>query len=647
MLKKINLEKLVIYDIETGINSLIFNFKDYATKVKKSFVIFQHKNYEDQPLKLFKFLKSLVRNNYTLVGFNVINFDGQVLNEFYEWSCHKQDPLYQFDNSYIIDILYNKAQSIINMEDGEKAKNLVYETKLFIPHIDLYKQLHYDRPTKATGLKWVEFAMNYPIIQEMPYEHDQILTYEQLQENIEYCWNDVEATEEFFKRVKHETELRLNLSSQYNLNLVNASEPKMAREIFAYYLTSAMGISYSELKKLKTFEKTLHLKEIIFPYIKFITPELKKVFQEIKETTIDITPNTSPKFSYSFNYHGLKVDLGLGGIHSCIKSGVYQPEEDEEIRDYDVTSMYPMLAIQNKIKPRHLGDIFCEVYNNLFLERKKYEKKDPRNYILKIVLNSLYGLSSEINSYLYDRRFTYTITINGQLSLLMYAEALYLAIPTIKILQKNTDGITFVIKKNDISKLEKVNKWWESTTKLSFEMATYSKMVIMDVNNYIAQYVSGEVKKKGLFETEMAYHKNPSNLIIPKALEQYFINNLTCKEYIYNPKNSIFDYCAGVKKKQNFQLNLVQHYQLAEIVTEMQKVCRFFVTTSKENGGLLYKDFNDGRRVSVVANTMVQPLDVVQQKEVNNYSVDYSYYEKECRKVIEQIQPTVQQKTLF
>ena len=34
----------------------------------------------------------------------------------------------------------------------------------------------------------------------------------------------------------------------------------------------------------------------------------------------------------------------------------------------------------------------------------------------------------------------------------------------------------------------------------------------------------------------------------------------------------------------------VQHYQLAEIVTEMQKVCRFFVTTSKENGGLLYKD---------------------------------------------------------
>ncbi len=79
----------------------------------------------------------------------------------------------------------------------------------------------------------------------------------------------------------------------------------------------------------------------------------------------------------------------------------------------------------------------------------------------------------------------------------------------------------------------------------------------------------------------------------------------------------------------------------------MQKVCRFFVTTSKENGGLLYKDFNDGRRVSVVANTMVQPLDVVQQKEVNNYSVDYSYYEKECRKVIEQIQPTVQQKTLF
>lgn len=32
-----------------------------------------------------------------------------------------------------------------------------------------------------------------------------------------------------------------------------------------------------------------------------------------------------------------------------------------------------------------------KVYNNIFQERKKIPKKDPRNYVFKIILNSTYG----------------------------------------------------------------------------------------------------------------------------------------------------------------------------------------------------------------------------------------------------------------
>ena len=63
----------------------------------------------------------------------------------------------------------------------------------------------------------------------------------------------------------------------------------------------------------------------------------------------------------------------------------------------------------------------------------------------------------------------------------------------------------------------------ENTTKLVLEYAKYKKMVIIDVNNYIGVYTNGKVKKKGIFETTIDYHKNPSYLIIPKALEAYFV----------------------------------------------------------------------------------------------------------------------------
>ena len=67
-------------------------------------------------------------------------------------------------------------------------------------------------------------------------------------------------------------------------------------------------------------------------------------------------------------------------------------------------------------------EAFCEQYEWFFDERKKIPKKDPKNYVYKIILNSTYGLSNDENSFLYDPEFTMRITINGQLSLSMLYE---------------------------------------------------------------------------------------------------------------------------------------------------------------------------------------------------------------------------------
>lgn len=54
-----------------------------------------------------------------------------------------------------------------------------------------------------------------------------------------------------------------------------------------------------------------------------------------------------------------------------------------------------MIGIKNNIAPEHLSKtletgktVFGEIYEGIFEKRKQYEKKDPRNYACKIILNS-------------------------------------------------------------------------------------------------------------------------------------------------------------------------------------------------------------------------------------------------------------------
>lgn len=646
MAQKIDLNKLVVIDIETLVNLFTLYAKDVTTGKEKQFIIYNDRHFVDEPHNLYRFLRNCKRNGYSFVTYNGIAFDMQVLHYFYDWCTQQQDPLYEFDNKFVIDQLYSKATNLINVQDtANRFENQIHESRLFLPTIDLFVQNHYNVPGKYTSLKWLEFAMCFPNLEEMPHPHNEPVTLEQIDDIIAYNRNDVLATYEFYTRIKHETELRLKLTEEYKISLINSSEPDMARKIFGKMLCEQMGITYSELKQQRTIRKYVNFKDIIFPYVKFVTKPLQKVLNDIIDTNIDCNPHSKEKFQYVFNYSGLEIYLGLGGIHACTSPGVYTPKDDEFIQDSDVTSFYPNLAIQNNVKPAHLGDDFNLIYNKIFEQRKLIPKKDPKNYIYKILLNSTYGLSSEVNSYFYDKQFTYTITVNGQLSLIMLAEALTLSVPGIKILQMNTDGLTYVYKKQHKDIVEKICTWWQSVTKLGLEHAYYKKMVIQDVNNYIAIDTGDKIKKKGMFDTAPLYHKNHSNLIIPKALEQYFVNNLPIEETIKSTEN-IFDFCAAVKKKNNFTLNLYTNYNGVELVEEQQKVTRFIVGNSS-NAGLLMKDFDDGRKVSALANTLVQPLNKVVDTNAKNYKLNYDFYIRKCKDIIENIQPSVTQTSLF
>lgn len=204
----------------------------------------------------------------------------------------------------------------------------------------------------------------------------------------------------------------------------------------------------------------------------------------------------SPKGAASYNFcwriadglnvviDGFQYDFGTGGIHGAA-SGVWISDEEMQIYTYDVASYYPNLSIKNKLFPEHLDILFCDVYAQLYKERKSYDKKHAANKALKLALNGTYGASNDKFSPMFDPKFTMSITINGQLLLCMLMEKMIKEVGG-KIIMCNTDGFEFIAPKAAQERVQELVADWEKLTGLTMEGELYSKMLIRDVNNYVA-----------------------------------------------------------------------------------------------------------------------------------------------------------------
>ena len=121
--------------------------------------------------------------------------------------------------------------------------------------------------------------------------------------------------------------------------------------------------------------------------------------------------------------------------------------EEYEIIDWDVASYYPAIIINNAKYPAHLGKEFLFGYKQMFekrLELKATGAKDGKTKgiigALKLAVNSVYGKSSDMLSWIYDRQLTMFTTITGELSLMMLIEQYELN--GIHVISANTDGVT-------------------------------------------------------------------------------------------------------------------------------------------------------------------------------------------------------------
>lgn len=513
---------LYTFDIECFGNFFFILFKNYKTK---NFISFEISDRIDETTELLDFIRKNQQSQFC--GFNIVNYDYPLL--------HNTILTGKRLNPYQIKSI---SDDIISNEKSAIKPNLV-KLKL----IDLFKVWHYDNKNKSTSLKWLEFAMRMDSVEDLPYPHYKNLSSDEMDRVIEYCHHDVNATELFLSKSLKQLTLRKEYTAIENEYMMNYSEIAISKAVFGKALAKEMGISRFELNGLRTPRTEVKIEEIIFDYIKFNDPINQKALNLFKSKVWRYDKDQEKaleSIKFTIPYKNVIREFAEGGLHSFGKPGIYETNDDWILIDVDYASYYPHITFKNKLHPEHIPEaLFNKIYEGFYIDRKKYSKKDVRNYVLKIILNGSYGLSKDKYSFLYDPKWQLQICINGQLILAMLTERIFekcIHQPT--IIFENTDGAMYRIHRSDLDLLKDACDEIAAIVNIPLETQECKKIIIRDVNNYINVINDNDIKFKGCFEIDRDFHKNHSKRIVPLSLANYFINGVlpeeTIKGHLYN-----------------------------------------------------------------------------------------------------------------
>jgi len=572
-----------IYDLETFPNVFLMAVSQVGTDNRWMFEISDWKN---DTHELFEFMVMLKNSSARMVGFNNINFDYPILHQLL------QTPEPTAHN------LYNKAMSIINSND--RFSHIIGDRDRYVEQVDLFTINHFDNLARSTSLKLLEFNMRRPRIEDLPFPPGTVLTEEQTQVLVDYNWEDIYATMDFYYESLPAIEFREELTETYGRNFINDNDTKVGKQFFIMELEKHRPGSCYEYIQDETFgpdgklvpdgprrrvpkqtvRGAIPLSEVVFPYIQFQHPEFQRVHQWFLQATVH---DANDLTAISATINDFQFDFGKGGIHGSIRDSIVVAEPDVAIIDLDVTSYYPSLAIVNRLAPEHLGDAFCDIYAQIKAQRAQHEKGTAANKMLKLALNGVYGDTGNAYSPFYDMKYLLSITINGQLLLCMLAEHV-MKIPGALLVQCNTDGLTVKLPRHRLPHLRAIADWWQEFTKLDLEEVEYSRMFIRDVNNYIGEYTDGKLKRKGAYENlppakrnPTGWHQNLSALVVPLAAEAFLTKGTPVRSFVMHHPD-IMDFMLRTKVKR------IDKVEIDDV--ECQRITRYLVT---KTGGAIVK----------------------------------------------------------
>lgn len=652
-----------IFDIEVYHNIFTAVFYDRESSRYFTFEVSERRN---DAAMFCGFVHLLGAKGHRMVGYNNCGYDYPVIH--YLLTVQQYDPLIGWED--FTRLAKEKSDAIIGASNDQRFAHIIWDRDMVAQQIDLYKIHHFDNQARSTSLKVLEFNMRSHDIQELPFDPTKPVSVEDMPRLLSYNKHDVAETNRFYCHTLSKIKFREELGARMGTNFLNANDTAIGKRIFQKELEKkiAPDICYRQVNGKRTIRQThrkqIVVEDIIFPYVEFERPEFRAVVDWMRRqvfagsNTKSVFTGLDPATMGSLADHcdmktskkkewgpepmvrnlncivdGVHFVFGTGGLHACVDPVIVESDDQRVIIDIDVASYYPNLAIKNEVFPAHLGPEFCEIYDSLFQQRQKFAKGTPENAALKLALNGVYGDSNNVYSPFYDPQYTMTITLNGQLLLCLLAERL-MKIGSVELIQANTDGVTVLVARDQVTELKTVCAEWEMLTDLTLEFAEYSRMFVRDVNSYIAERVDGKIKRKGAYEYDIDWHQNHSALVIQKAAEAHLLHGTDVREFLKNHDDP-FDFYLRTKVPRSSHLDLVTDLGDGKTMAKrLQNITRYFI--SQTGGSLmkvmppLKKNPDKWREISVNKGWLVTVHDQVAPLE----DVDFDFYHEEAMKLI-------------
>lgn len=443
------------------------------------------------------------------------------------------------------------------------------------------------------GLKFLEASMGNDIKEtSVPFNIKRKLTDKEIEETKKYCEHDVKQTIEVFVQRANGLSAQIELvnlacrDTEFDSRLISKSKPQLSAKI--------LGAEFKEHNDEFDFDfpNTLEIKKYTEVLDFYKNPENKCYKRKIEGR------KTQENVQFIIDVAGVKHQFGYGGVHGAIPK--YQGEG--YFLNMDVASLYPSLMIEYNLHSRNMRNPnkFKEIYEERLALKKA---KNPLQSVLKLVLNSTYGVMKDRNNALYDPLQANRVCVYGQLLLLDLIEKLE---PYCEIIQSNTDGVLVKLPSKSKEKVYAVCKEWQDRTRLKLEFEDFIKVFQKDVNNYVLVKENGEHKAKG------AYVKNLNSLnynlpIVNRAILNYLVSQIPVEETIKQCK-LLKEFQFIVKISNKFEALTINDSPIKE------RCVRVFASTDTHDGEI--------RKISIGSKKSMKIAEAPKKIFISNYNIN-------------------------
>lgn len=539
-------QTILLFDIEIFKHDALFVFRDYFTK--EWFII----NNDLNALRSFY----LEYRDSMFIGYNNASYDNNVMRGYLQG----KNP-------------YQMSKTIIESDN----RGLVY--KMFDNHktplfgMDLYQD------NKGFSLKEHSAFLGVNIKEtEVDFDIDRPLTKDEKKKNINYCKNDVLATELRFEQNVGMLLAKATIALMFDMDktdllLTNAN-----------LTAKLLGAVKDDLRDDLT--NPLELDE-----------RLQVNTKEIAEAYLnhEFELNEKGKLNVSLEYtdeDGYTMIFGSGGVHgakpSFIHIGLFP------MRDFG--SLYPNTMENFGLLSRNIKPEYKDRYANLLQQRldAKYSGKEfttikgvelPTNVMIngiKLPLNTKFGASGAEFNGLYDPRNQFLVCATGQLLMTNMYELIK---GKAQFIQSNTDAHAYIPNSEEDDKaIDEALDEFAKRVGITLDKDMFQEIWQKDVNNYIAVEPNGKVKIKGAIG--LTGGLKVSKAVVSNAFINYLVAGKDYKEFIEECED-VRQFQIITKTGWTFDKTIKRDIDGNE--TNAQKVNRVFAINDKTKAVELFK----------------------------------------------------------